>query len=60
VQKPQKTQITTPKAIKRRIKIYDAIILADLAKRMGIKASDLIKKLIEMGGDGYCQSIPGL
>ncbi|ETR72113.1 MAG: Translation initiation factor IF-2 [Candidatus Magnetoglobus multicellularis str. Araruama] len=49
VQKPQKTQITTPKAIKRRIKIYDAIILADLAKRMGIKASDLIKKLIEMG-----------
>jgi translation initiation factor IF-2 len=49
VQKAQKTQITTPKAIKRRIKIYDAIILADLAKRMGIKASDLIKKLIEMG-----------
>ena len=48
-QKAQKTQITTPKAIKRRIKIYDAIILADLAKRMGIKASDLIKKLIEMG-----------
>ena len=49
IQKAQKTQITTPKAIKRRIKIYDAIILADLAKRMGIKASDLIKKLIEMG-----------
>jgi len=49
VQKAQKTQITTPKAIKRRIKIFDAIILADLAKRMGIKASDLIKKLIEMG-----------
>jgi translation initiation factor IF-2 len=49
VQKAQKTLITTPKAIKRRIKIYDAIILADLAKRMGIKASDLIKKLIEMG-----------
>jgi len=48
-QKAQKTQITTPKAIKRRIKIYDAIILADLAKRMGIKASDLIKKLMEMG-----------
>jgi len=49
LQKSQKTQITTPKAIKRRIKIYDAIVLADLAKRMGIKASDLIKKLIEMG-----------
>jgi len=48
-QKALKTQITTPKAIKRRIKIYDAIILADLAKRMGIKASDLIKKMMEMG-----------
>ncbi|KPA18163.1 translation initiation factor IF-2 [Candidatus Magnetomorum sp. HK-1] len=48
-QKAQKTQITTPKAIKRRIKIYDAIILADIAKRMGVKASDVITKLMEMG-----------
>ncbi|MBT9438198.1 MAG: translation initiation factor IF-2, partial [Desulfobacterales bacterium] len=32
----QKPQITIPKAIKRRIKIDDAIVLADLAKRMGI------------------------
>jgi translation initiation factor IF-2 len=45
----QKTQITTAKAIKRRIKIDEAIILSDLAKRMGIKASDMIKTLMGMG-----------
>ncbi|MDL1967755.1 MAG: translation initiation factor IF-2 N-terminal domain-containing protein, partial [Deltaproteobacteria bacterium] len=41
----QKPQITIPKAIKRRIKIDDAIVLADLAKRMGIKANEIIKSL---------------
>jgi len=45
----QKTQITTAKAIKRRIKIDDTIILSDLAKRMGIKASEMIKKLMDLG-----------
>jgi translation initiation factor IF-2 len=45
----QKSQITTPKAIKRRIKIDDAIVLADLAKRLGIKANEMIKALMGMG-----------
>jgi len=45
----QKTQITTAKAIKRRIKIDETIVLSDLAKRMGIKSSDLIMKLMGMG-----------
>jgi translation initiation factor IF-2 len=45
----QKTQITTAKAIKRRIKIDDAIVLSDLAKRMGIKAGEMIKALMGMG-----------
>jgi len=45
----QKTQITTPKAIKRRIKIDGTIILADLAKRMGVKAGEIIAKLMGMG-----------
>ena len=48
-QQPQKTQITTPKAIKRRIKIDDTIVLSDLAKRMGIKANDIIMKLMAQG-----------
>jgi translation initiation factor IF-2 len=45
----QKTQITTAKAIKRRIRIDDAIVISDLAKRMGIKASEMIKTLMTMG-----------
>jgi translation initiation factor IF-2 len=44
-----KPQITTPKAIKRRIKIDDTIILAELAKRMGIKANEMIAKLMSLG-----------
>ena len=47
--KVQKTQITTPKAIKRRVKIDDTIELAELAKRMGIKANEMIVKLMGMG-----------
>jgi translation initiation factor IF-2 len=46
---PQKTQITTAKAIKRRVRIDDTIVLSDLAKRMGIKAGDMISKLMLMG-----------
>jgi translation initiation factor IF-2 len=49
VDEGMKTQITTPKAIKRRIKIDDTIILAELAKRMGIKASEMIAKLMGLG-----------
>jgi translation initiation factor IF-2 len=45
----QQTQITTPKAIKRRIKVDEAIELAELAKRMGIKANEMIAKLMTMG-----------
>ena len=45
----QKTQITVAKAIKRRIKIDDAIVLSDLAKRMGIKANEIIKAMMQMG-----------
>ena len=45
----QKTQITTAKAIKRRIRIDDAIVLSDLAKRMGIKANEMIRTLMGMG-----------
>ncbi|MBI5897363.1 MAG: translation initiation factor IF-2, partial [Desulfobacterales bacterium] len=45
----QKTQITQAKAIKRRVRIDDTIIVSDLAKRMGIKAGDMIAKLMLMG-----------
>lgn len=47
--KAQKTQITVPKAIKRRIKIDETIDLSELAKRMSIKANEMIVKLMGMG-----------
>lgn len=49
VVKMKKTEITTPKAIKRRIKVEEAIRIADLAKRMGVKASEVMSKLIALG-----------
>jgi translation initiation factor IF-2 len=45
----KKTEITTPKAIKRRLKISEAINVGELAKKMGIKSGDLIKKMIALG-----------
>ena len=47
--KMKKTLITTPKAIKRRIRVDEAINVGELAKKMGIKASEVISKLIGLG-----------
>ena len=47
--KMKKTEITVPKAIKRRIRIGETITVGDLAKRMGIKVSEIINKLMSMG-----------
>ncbi|ABW68838.1 translation initiation factor IF-2 [Desulfosudis oleivorans] len=44
-----KTQITTPKAIKRKVRINESISVAELAKRMGVKASEVIARLMGMG-----------
>ncbi len=44
-----KTEITTPKAIKRKIRISDAITVGDLAHNMGVKAGELTKRLMELG-----------
>ncbi|AJY71531.1 translation initiation factor IF-2 [Geobacter sulfurreducens] len=45
----RKTEITVPKAIKRIIKISESITVGELAKRMGVKATDLIRVLMKMG-----------
>ncbi|MDJ0783674.1 MAG: translation initiation factor IF-2 [Desulfosarcinaceae bacterium] len=45
----EKTQITTAKAIKRRVKMDETIVLSELAKRMGIKANEMIVKLMGLG-----------
>jgi len=47
--KPKKTVITIPKAIKRKIKIVEGITVGQLAKRMSIKAGEVIKKLMGLG-----------
>jgi translation initiation factor IF-2 len=44
----KQTEITVPKASKRRIKVPDTISVAELARRMGIKATELVKKLMEL------------
>jgi translation initiation factor IF-2 len=49
VAKLQKTVITVPKASKRRLKISEAISVGDLSKKMGVKASEVINKLIGLG-----------
>lgn len=45
----KKTEITTPKAIKRVVKVESIITVGDLAKRMSVKATDVVKKLIDLG-----------
>jgi translation initiation factor IF-2 len=45
----RKTEITVPKASKRVIKISEVITVGDLAREMGVKAGEVIKKLMSMG-----------
>jgi len=45
----KKPEITVPKPIKRVIRIAEVIAVGDLAKRMGIKGGNVIKKLMDMG-----------
>jgi translation initiation factor IF-2 len=48
VKKLKRTEITTPKAIKRRIKVQELVTVAELAKAMGTKAAALIRKLMSL------------
>jgi translation initiation factor IF-2 len=49
IKKVTKSELTQPKAIKRRIKVGEAITVGELAKRMGIKSGEVIKQLLQMG-----------
>ncbi len=44
-----KSGTVPPKASKRKFAIYDTILVGELAKRMGVKASDVIMKLMGLG-----------
>ncbi|MCE9572101.1 MAG: translation initiation factor IF-2, partial [Deltaproteobacteria bacterium] len=50
--KGKQTTITTPADHKRVIRIEDTISIADLARNMGVKATDVLKKLWGMGMTG--------
>jgi translation initiation factor IF-2 len=45
----KKTEITVPRASKRVIRISEVVTVADLARAMGVKASEVMKKLLDMG-----------
>src|SRR6202040_1948195 len=45
----RKTEITTPRASKRVVRITEGVTVGDLGRSMGVKAGDLIKKLMELG-----------
>ncbi|MCX5887172.1 MAG: translation initiation factor IF-2 [Proteobacteria bacterium] len=47
--KPKKTERTTPKPIKRKIRVLEGITVFELSRRMGVKSAEVIKKLIELG-----------
>ena len=46
---PAMPQVAETKAIKRRIKVVATISVGDLAKRMGVKASEVIAALMRLG-----------
>jgi translation initiation factor IF-2 len=45
----KKTEITTPRASKRIVRITEVITVGELAKAMGVKAGEVIKKLMDSG-----------
>lgn len=47
----KKTMITVPKASKRVVRVYGAMKLGELAQAMGVKAPEVIKKMMSMSAD---------
>ena len=45
----RKTEITTPKASKRVVRITEGVTVSELARNMGVKAGEIIKKLMDLG-----------
>ncbi len=49
VREAKKTEVIKPKAEKRVIKIEEAISVSELSQKLGVKASEIIKKLMSLG-----------
>ncbi len=46
---PKKTKVTVPKQIKRQVKMAEKITVLDLARRMGVKAAEVVEKISGQG-----------
>ena len=49
VQKGKHTEITVPKASKRRIRVPDSVTVAELGRAMGTKGTELVRTLMTLG-----------
>lgn len=47
--RPRKTELTTPKAIKRRVKLPDVVSVSNLAHKMSVKSAEVVQHLITLG-----------
>ncbi len=45
----RKTEITVPKASKRVVRVAEVVTVGDMARSMGVKAGEVIKKLMGLG-----------
>ncbi len=45
----QKTMITVPKSIKRKVRMGETILVGELAKRLSVRVAEIIKKLMQSG-----------
>ena len=56
----KKPIVTERKATKKVIKISDGIVVSELSKIMGVKASQIIKKLLDLGITGGINDVIGV
>lgn len=47
--KQRQTEVTVPKASKRRIKVPDVVTVSNLAHKMSVKSAELVQQLLGMG-----------
>ncbi|MBI4963925.1 MAG: translation initiation factor IF-2 [Desulfomonile tiedjei] len=47
--RPRKTEITTPKAIKRRVKLPEVVSVSNLAHKMSVKSAEVVQHLMTLG-----------
>lgn len=49
VKRPRRPEVTPPKPMRRKIKVPETVTVTEIARAMGVKGGDVIKKLMSMG-----------